>query len=84
VGTSDGEGFLKEGSTYTTLDIPGATASVASGINDKGQIVGTYYPASTGFLATPVVPEPASVVMGATSVLVGLGYWWRRRVRVIA
>jgi hypothetical protein len=23
----------------------------------------------------PVVPEPASVVMGATSVLVGLGSW---------
>ena len=31
-----------------------------------------------------VVPEPASVVMGATAALVGLGYAWRRRRRAIA
>ena len=51
-----------------------------------GQVVGFYdnAPGSHGFLATPVVPEPASVVMGATSALVGLGYWWRRRVRTVA
>jgi hypothetical protein len=84
VGGSNAGGFLKEGSTYTTLAVPGATATVASGINDTGQIVGTYFPASTGFLATPVVPEPASVVMGATAVLVGLGYWWRRRTLLVA
>ena len=26
-----------------------------------------------------IIPEPPSIVMGATSGLVGLGYWWRRR-----
>jgi len=31
-----------------------------------------------------VVPEPASVVMGTTSILIGLGYWWRRRKRALA
>ncbi len=30
------------------------------------------------------VPEPASMVMGATSVLIGLCYWVRRRMRAIA
>ena len=30
------------------------------------------------------VPEPASVVMGATAALVGLGYAWRRRRRAVA
>ncbi|MBV8314476.1 MAG: hypothetical protein JOZ53_06020 [Planctomycetaceae bacterium] len=77
-------GFLKEGSTYTTFDVPGEPDTVAFGINGAGQIVGLYRNASGshGFLATPV-PEPASVVMGETSVLVGLGYWWRRRVRAV-
>jgi probable HAF family extracellular repeat protein len=41
-------GFLKDGSTYTTLDVPGATGTVASGINDAGQIVGGYTDASLG------------------------------------
>ena len=30
------------------------------------------------------VPEPASVVMAATPVLIGLGCWWRRRKRAAA
>ena len=46
-------GFLFNGSTYTTLDVPGAIGTVASGINDAGQIVGYYIDASQiahGFL----------------------------------
>jgi probable HAF family extracellular repeat protein len=48
-------GFLKDGATYTTLEVPGATDTVASGINDFGQIVGYFYDATGGhgFLATP-------------------------------
>ena len=38
---SGSHGFLKDGSTYTTLDVPGATDTQAFGINDTGQIVGT-------------------------------------------
>lgn len=32
-----------------------------------------------GEIAATVVPEPSSLVMGATSALASLGYWWRRR-----
>ena len=40
----------------------------------------------TEFVFGPVtaIPEPASVMMGATSVLVGLGYWWQLRKRAVA
>jgi uncharacterized membrane protein len=35
-------GFLKEGATFTTIDVPGAIATDAQGINDAGQIVGGF------------------------------------------
>jgi len=45
------------GGTFTTIDVPGAISTVASKINNKGQIVG-YYQDSTGqfhgFLAAPL------------------------------
>src|SRR5262249_52923844 len=46
------QGFLKQGTTYTTFAVPGADRTVASGINDAGQIVGTFDvgPARHGFL----------------------------------
>ena len=49
-------GFLKSGSTYTTLDDPSATGNtVANGINASGQIVGDYINATGyhGFLYDP-------------------------------
>ena len=33
-------GFVKDGTTYTRIDVPGATDTYASGINNAGQIVG--------------------------------------------
>jgi hypothetical protein len=52
IGTT--HGFLRSGGSYTTLDVPGSTFTVANGINASGQIVGAYYdPASDkryGFL----------------------------------
>lgn len=33
-------GFLKDGETYTTIDVPGAMYTVAYGINNRGAIVG--------------------------------------------
>jgi probable HAF family extracellular repeat protein len=35
-------GFLLSGGSFTTLDAPGSTLTLALGINDAGQIVGEY------------------------------------------
>jgi len=40
-------GFLYDGSTFTSIDVPGAVVTQATGINDFGQIVGTYYDGTT-------------------------------------
>ena len=37
-----GGNLLIDGSTVTTIDVPGATNTEASGINNSGEIVGTY------------------------------------------
>jgi hypothetical protein len=49
-------GFVLDQGNYTTLDVPGSTFTWANGINDSGQIVGSYEDAggTHGFLATPV------------------------------
>jgi hypothetical protein len=42
--------------TFTPLDVPGASLTQATGINSRGQIVGSYFGGTTGgrgFLATP-------------------------------
>jgi probable HAF family extracellular repeat protein len=45
-------GFLKNGATLSTIDVPGATSTQAFGINDSGQIVGAFASSSRthGFL----------------------------------
>src|SRR6266545_3274488 len=46
-------GFLLSGGSYTTLDVPGSTATAATGINASDQIVGIYQAGSSrnhGFL----------------------------------
>ena len=41
--TNGGHGFLKDGQTYTTLDVPGAAfGTTAFGINNAGTIVGVW------------------------------------------
>jgi probable HAF family extracellular repeat protein len=40
-------GFLKSGSTYSTIDFPGSTQTNAYGINDLGQVVGSYRVSTT-------------------------------------
>jgi len=53
------QGFFLSGGTYTSITIPGATATWAFGINNSGVIVGDYADGvggangSNGFLATP-------------------------------
>jgi uncharacterized membrane protein len=49
-------GLLLSGGIYTPIDFPGATGTLAFGINDGGAIVGCYLDPSTGihgFLRTP-------------------------------
>ncbi|HBZ70102.1 MAG TPA: hypothetical protein DEP35_10350 [Deltaproteobacteria bacterium] len=48
---------MKDGATYTTVDVPGATGTAVSGINNAGEIVGTYTDGTGfhGFRATPIV-----------------------------
>ena len=48
-------GFLKDGETYTTIDVPGATGTYAYGFNNSGTIVGvfvTLYGSGGGFVRT--------------------------------
>jgi probable HAF family extracellular repeat protein len=84
-------GFVYSGGpngTYTTLDYPndpglspiypGYTGTELSGINDLGQIAGTYNNYSNGFIAQSV-PEPGSLSLLAIGAI-GLGaYVWPRR-----
>jgi probable HAF family extracellular repeat protein len=51
-------GFIYDGSTYTTVDDPsGVSGTYATGINNRGQIVGYYLDGhqTHGFVATPDV-----------------------------
>jgi probable HAF family extracellular repeat protein len=61
--------------------VPGASFTTAEGINDAGQIVGTFessFAVAHGFLATPVsmVPEPSSLALFSVGVIV---LWTIRR-----
>ena len=52
--------FLYDGNTFTTFDVPGAQWTGFIGINNLGQIVGTYMDSSDkshGLIATPLSPE---------------------------
>jgi uncharacterized membrane protein len=49
-------GFTLYRRTFTTIDVPSATATDVAGINAEGQIVGTYTDAAGnihGFIAVP-------------------------------
>jgi hypothetical protein len=74
--------------TFATLDVWSATSSPAltpalvSDIeagNTYINIHTTQFPA--GEIRGQLVPEPSSLAMGATAVLFGLGFAWRRRSR---
>ena len=60
-----------DGSTYITLDVPSGFNTTARGINDNGDIVGSYLTSLTqgsqmGFIAVPEaseIPEPATLTL---------------------
>jgi probable HAF family extracellular repeat protein len=75
------QGFVDDGSDYTTIQVPDSTTTLAMGINNAGQ-TGGFYADSLGdihgFLADPV-PLPGSVFLMGSGLL-SLGLWgWRRR-----
>ena len=52
-------GFVATGATFGDIDFPGAVATVATGINAAGQIVG-YYASGTGFHGFVATPHKAA------------------------
>jgi probable HAF family extracellular repeat protein len=55
---NDQHGFMYDGATYTTVDEPsGVSGTYATGINNRGEIVGYYLDGNKthGFLASPDV-----------------------------
>ena len=42
-GAGHTHGFVDSGGSFTTIDMPGAAATVATGINDLGEVTGIYY-----------------------------------------
>jgi probable HAF family extracellular repeat protein len=77
--TASGEthGFLKDGDTYISFDVPLAAANAgitwANGISDSGQVVGTYVHQDSngatfwiGFIATPAIGAQIDVNPGKT------------------
>jgi hypothetical protein len=48
-------GFVDDGGTFAAIDIPGASYTALSGLNDAGQLVGSASGYGS-FLATPLAP----------------------------
>ena len=78
-------GFLLNGSTLTTIDVPGSGQTMAFGINNAGQIVGGFRDTNGihGFLATPT-PEPGTLILLATGLVGLLVYGWRQRKKTVS
>jgi hypothetical protein len=75
-------GFTYIGGVWHTVDDPAGVAgsTVINGINDLGQLVGFYTDANDnviGFVATPT-PEPGSLALLGSGLLVGLGLLRRK------
>jgi hypothetical protein len=52
-------GFLLDSGVYTSIDVPGSNHTSLTGINDSGQIIGTYFVNGVNH-AFIVVPETHS------------------------
>jgi PEP-CTERM motif len=79
-------GFTYQSGGWTTLDDPnGVGTTTINGLNDKGQLVGFYVNGADntiGFVANPV-PEPDSLVLLSSGLLIGLAVLRRKRMRLV-
>ncbi|HVX67403.1 MAG TPA: PEP-CTERM sorting domain-containing protein [Bryobacteraceae bacterium] len=77
-------GFLWRDGTFENFNV--AAVTLPMGINDRGQVVGTYQDAAGehGFLAEATdVPEPGTLAPGALGAAGLFAFGWRRRQRAI-
>jgi uncharacterized membrane protein len=81
-------GFLLSGSNYTKVDFPGSSVTIATGINNAGEIVGSYGGTNAGgattqgFLAVPQpVPEPPAFTLCMIGSLALLAFTVQREYR---
>jgi hypothetical protein len=66
-------GFVWEAGAFTLFDVPGAYQTQLTGINNRGQLAGTYRDGTGahGFLATPVPEPPTWLLWGSGLLLAG-------------
>jgi hypothetical protein len=74
---------LNVGSYYYSIDYPEALNTYALDTNNMGEVVGYYEDSADryrGFIATPVVPEPASLLLlgSGLAALIGLKGRWNK------
>jgi uncharacterized membrane protein len=75
-------GFLLTGNDLTIIDVPGASNTYVSGINDFGEVAGYWnvngVDGAHGFVAVST-PEPATFALFAIGIVGMAWYAWRRR-----
>lgn len=74
VGGLNGQGVVDQGGTLTDFSVPGSTSTTANGDNNNGEIVGDYVSSQS----VPA-PEPGTLALLATALVVFAGIRYRRR-----